>query len=158
MAKRMGRREFLATALGAGGVLGIGLGAVSVAQDATPAASPMASPMASPSASPVATPAAAAAAITIEGFDIGWRYEGQSTAPGAPIEVPVSPGMTINLPNTGVAAHNFVVDEWGALVDMPIGGTVTYTVPTDAAPGTYRFYCNVPGHEAAGMVGNLIVQ
>lgn len=25
----------------------------------------------------------------------------------------------------------------------------------DAAPGDYYFYCNIPGHEAAGMRGYL---
>ena len=32
--------------------------------------------------------------------------------------------------------------------------TVTFT-PTD--PGTYEFYCTIPGHREAGMVGSLVV-
>ena len=79
------------------------------------------------------------------------------SAPGAPVSVPVAPGTTISLPNNGVTLHNFVVDEWGLLVDMPIGQTVQATIPADAAPGQYRFYCNIPGHEAAGMVGTQMV-
>lgn len=138
------------------GAAGLGVGARSRAQDASPAAGTPATPVASPIASPMASPSAATA-ITITGFDIGWEYEGQRTAPGAPITVPVSPGTTINLPNQGVAAHNFVVDEWAILLDMPIGGTTQATVPADAAPGSYKFYCNIAGHEPAGMVGTLVV-
>ena len=28
----------------------------------------------------------------------------------------------------------------------------------NAPAGEYRFYCNVPGHETAGMVGTLTVE
>ena len=28
----------------------------------------------------------------------------------------------------------------------------------NAPPGTYEYYCNVPGHKEAGMVGTLIVE
>jgi len=95
--------------------------------------------------------------FTIEGFDIGWRYQGQETAPGAPIDVTVPPGANLSLPNVGAAMHNFSVDELGIDVDMPPGETVSALIPADAAPGTYRFYCDVPGHPEAGMVGNLII-
>lgn len=161
MVGTMGRRQVLAGALGVAGALGIGVGARrvgSVAQEGTPGVIPVASPGATPAASPLASPATSAAAtITIEGYDIGWRYNGQQTAPGAPIDVPVAPGAVISLPNVGAAAHNFVVDQPPLLVDMPVGQTVQVTLPADLAPGTYRFYCNIPGHEPAGMVGNLIV-
>ena len=39
-----------------------------------------------------------------------------------------------------------------ALSDKQV--TVTFT-PTD--PGTYEFYCTIPGHREAGMVGSLVV-
>ena len=35
------------------------------------------------------------------------------------------------------------------------GGTRTLTLTLP--PGTYTFYCSVPGHEAAGMKGTLTV-
>ncbi|HYN87783.1 MAG TPA: plastocyanin/azurin family copper-binding protein [Ardenticatenaceae bacterium] len=34
-------------------------------------------------------------------------------------------------------------------------GQVTFTVEQ---PGTYEFYCSVPGHKEAGMVGTLVVE
>ena len=101
--------------------------------------------------------AAAGAAVTVEGVDIAWIYNGQRTAPGQGVTVTVAPGTTISLPNTGATLHNFAVDELGVDVDMPVGETVEATIPADAAPGEYEFYCNVPGHKQAGMVGTLVI-
>jgi uncharacterized cupredoxin-like copper-binding protein len=36
------------------------------------------------------------------------------------------------------------------------GGTKTLTL--NLKPGSYKFYCSVPGHRAAGMEGTLTVQ
>ena len=45
------------------------------------------------------------------------------------------------------------VDEKGNQVSS--GGTSTVTATL--TPGTYEYYCSVPGHEAAGMKGTLTV-
>jgi len=45
------------------------------------------------------------------------------------------------------------VDKSGQTV-QPGGAS---TVTADLKPGTYTFYCPVPGHEAAGMKGTLTV-
>jgi uncharacterized cupredoxin-like copper-binding protein len=37
------------------------------------------------------------------------------------------------------------------------GGGVS-TVTATLSPGTYTFYCSVPGHEQAGMKGTLTVK
>jgi len=76
----------------------------------------------------------------------------------SPAEITVSPGDTIQVTNTGVLEHDFVVDELGIAVDLPNGEVVDIQVPEDAAPGEYEFYCSVPGHAPAGMVGTLIVE
>ena len=96
--------------------------------------------------------------VTIEAYDIGWQYNGEKTAPGKPLTVPVAPGQTISLPNTGASPHNFSVDKLNISVDLPAGETKQVTIPADTAPGDYEFYCNVPGHKEAGMVGTLTVQ
>ena len=41
-------------------------------------------------------------------------------------------------------------------VTIPAGTTRTTTV-TFATPGTYLYICHLPGHEAYGMVGRLVV-
>jgi len=99
---------------------------------------------------------AGGAPITLVGYDIGWRLGDQDSAQGE-IPLTVSPGAVITLPNEGAGPHNFAVDELQVDVDMPVGQTVEATIPADATPGTYEYYCNVPGHRAL-MKGPLTVQ
>jgi len=53
----------------------------------------------------------------------------------------------------GISVEGHGVDQDGAIVKS--GGTSMVTVTLK--PGTYSFYCPVPGHEAAGMKGTLVV-
>jgi plastocyanin len=53
----------------------------------------------------------------------------------------------------GIAVEGNGVDKSGQVVQH--GGTSTVTVKLK--PGTYTFYCPVPGHRQAGMVGTLTV-
>ena len=53
----------------------------------------------------------------------------------------------------GVAVEGNGVDKDGQTVQP--GGKSTVTV--NLKPGTYEFYCPVPGHKAAGMEGTLTV-
>jgi plastocyanin len=63
--------------------------------------------------------------------------------------------VTVHLSNRDLFWHSFTIDRPALNVDVPVGGArqVTLTLP----PGTYRFYCRVPGHRQAGMVGTLRV-
>ena len=54
----------------------------------------------------------------------------------------------------GVAIKGNGVNSSGKIVGN--GGTSTVTV--SLKPGTYTFYCPVPGHEQAGMKGTLTVK
>jgi plastocyanin len=74
----------------------------------------------------------------------------QLSAPAGTVE--------ITLVNEGAAQHDLVIEELGDLELIPLvdpGDTVTGSV--DLEPGTYTFYCSVPGHRAAGMEGTLTV-
>lgn len=97
------------------------------------------------------------AVATLIAFDIGWELDGERT-PASEIVLTVAPGDTIDVQNTGASLHDFVVDDLGIAVAAPAGETVTVTIPADAAPGEYQFYCSVPGHAQAGMVGTLVIE
>jgi plastocyanin len=56
--------------------------------------------------------------------------------------------------------HNLTVASSSGAV---LGATPTFqgeskTLSLTLKPGTYKFYCTVPGHRAAGMEGTLTVQ
>jgi uncharacterized cupredoxin-like copper-binding protein len=67
--------------------------------------------------------------------------------------------VTLTLDNPAPLPHAIAVEGNG--VDMD-GKTVTKggtsTVTADLKPGTYTFYCPVPGHRQAGMEGKLTVK
>jgi plastocyanin len=63
---------------------------------------------------------------------------------------------TIRLVNQDVVEHDYTIDELDIKIEAPVGGTGEATL-SGIAPGTYRVYCTIPGHEAAGMVGSLVV-
>jgi len=56
-------------------------------------------------------------------------------------------GHAVAISGNGVSASGKVVGP---------GGTSTLTAKLK--PGTYTFFCPVPGHEAAGMKGTLTVR
>jgi uncharacterized cupredoxin-like copper-binding protein len=60
---------------------------------------------------------------------------------------PQSVTHDISLKGNGVDAHGNMVSS---------GGVSTVTVK-NLKPGTYEYYCSVPGHEQAGMKGTLTV-
>lgn len=77
-------------------------------------------------------------------------------------ELSAKPGkITINFTNDAPVAHDVVIDDPNgkelARTDVITGDTATTEFTADK-PGDYKFYCSVPGHEAAGMVGTLKVQ
>jgi len=57
-------------------------------------------------------------------------------------------------------SHNLTVASASGAV---VGATATFQGGTkvlalNLKPGTYKFYCTVPGHRAAGMEGTLTAQ
>lgn len=53
--------------------------------------------------------------------------------------------------NTGATTHTFVIDGQDFKLTNDDSGDI------DLAAGDYVFYCDVPGHRAAGMEGSLTV-
>lgn len=56
------------------------------------------------------------------------------------------------------AEHDFVIDALDAHVGADVGQSATGGFNTGDQPGTYTFYCSVPGHREAGMEGELVVE
>ena len=63
--------------------------------------------------------------------------------------------ITIVFNNKDLFWHTFTIDKLDVDIRVPVKATRRVTL--DAPPGTYRYYCAIPGHEAAGMKGTLVV-
>ncbi len=61
----------------------------------------------------------------------------------------------VSLTNSDLFWHTFTVDALD--VDLWVPVRAERTVAFDAPPGTYEFYCRIPGHKAAGMRGTLTI-
>ena len=85
--------------------------------------------------------------VMVESYDIYFEPD--------ELSIPADTEVTVSLPNEGVTPHNFSIDELGISVDIAPGATEETVI--NAPAGTYEYYCNVPGHKQAGMVGTLTV-
>jgi uncharacterized cupredoxin-like copper-binding protein len=129
-----------------------GLSAVEAGPGHTPV--PGAAPPTGAAETPAAGPAATTE-VTIGAYDIYFDPK--------EVTIPANTDVTVNLPNNGATLHNFSVTDHnnpdvpnlGIDVDLAVGTTETITI--HAPPADYYFFCNVPGHEAAGMFGTLHV-
>ncbi len=71
--------------------------------------------------------------------------------------------VTIVMDNPSAVPHAVSVegngvDEEGSGGTAGVGQGETSTVTANLEPGTYTFYCPVPGHEEGGMKGTLTVE
>ncbi len=73
------------------------------------------------------------------------------------ITAKVGQPVHIVLTNKGVLVHSFVIDALGVKIANVQGGATGEATFTPTQAGTYTFYCEQPGHQAAGMTGTLTV-
>jgi plastocyanin len=67
--------------------------------------------------------------------------------------------VTLVMPNKASITHDISIKGNGIDQKGPqVGQGGTSKVTADLKPGTYEFYCSVPGHEAGGMKGTLTVK
>jgi plastocyanin len=68
--------------------------------------------------------------------------------------------VTLRMLNKSSTPHNIAIEGGG--LNLPPGTTVSgggvSTVSVTLKPGTYTFFCAVPGHREAGMVGTVTVK
>lgn len=75
----------------------------------------------------------------------------------APDELP-SGEATIELINEADVLHNVTIEELDDLVVAETGPGESETGTVTLEPGTYTYYCSIPGHREAGMEGTLTVE
>lgn len=68
--------------------------------------------------------------------------------------------VAIDFTNMAPLSHNVTVESASGAV---VGSTPTFqgaskTLNLNLKPGTYKFFCSVPGHRQAGMEGTLVVK
>jgi plastocyanin len=67
--------------------------------------------------------------------------------------------VTLVMPNKAPITHDISIKGNGVSQQGPrVGQGGTSKVTVTLKPGTYTFYCSVPGHEAGGMKGTLTVK
>jgi uncharacterized cupredoxin-like copper-binding protein/sugar lactone lactonase YvrE len=101
-------------------------------------------------AAPTATPETPATGATKVSMDAGDFY----FKPNA-VTIPADTPVIFEIKNVAQIPHNFSIDALKISVDLPPGQTKDVTIKAPA--GKYEFYCNLPGHKAAGMFGTLTV-
>lgn len=110
--------------------------------------SPEASPEASPGASPVA-----GNEVEIGAYDIYFDPK--------EVKIKADTEVTIKVPNHGVTQHTFVINDHKNEnlpfddIHLVIDPGKTEETKLKAPAGKYYFWCDIPGHEAAGMFGYL---
>lgn len=68
--------------------------------------------------------------------------------------------VAIDFTNMAPVGHNVTIESSSG---QTVGATPTFqggskTLELNLKPGTYKFYCSVPGHRQAGMEGTLVVK
>lgn len=68
--------------------------------------------------------------------------------------------VTIDFNNPAPLEHDVAIEDEGGkqIADSELIAQGETSVSTELAPGTYTFYCTVPGHREAGMEGTLTVK
>jgi uncharacterized cupredoxin-like copper-binding protein len=97
----------------------------------------------------MASPSAGGDEIEVVAVDIAFEQE--------ELSIPADTDVTITLTNDGMLQHDFVIDELDFIIG-PLAGGESGSETLNAPAGEYEYYCSVPGHKEAGMVGKLTVE
>ncbi len=145
--------SLLALALGAFALAGCG----SSSNTTSSAAS---APLSTPSTPSTATQSTAAKAPAPAGaLSLEANSEGQLKFSTTSLTAKAGK-VSIDFTNMSPLAHNMTIESSAHKI---LGATPTFqggtkTLTLDLKPGTYKFFCSVPGHRMAGMEGTLTVK
>lgn len=87
--------------------------------------------------------------ITVIAIDIDFPEKQVEAANGG--------GILVNYVNEGAIFHTWVVEGFEDVLKLETPGGAADRDVIALDPGDYTFYCDVPGHRAAGMEANLTV-
>jgi plastocyanin len=111
-------------------------------------------------ASLVATipPSDATAGVSAEALaQLPALVSGRNTFDQTELRVRVGETVALRLENTDTQTHSFDIDAFDVHISIPTNmPALALFTPTE--PGSYTFYCRIPGHTEAGMKGTLIVE
>lgn len=146
MTQEMDRRKFVAVGAFGAAVAAVGFRAVSADNhQSTPDASPEATP-----GTPGASPAASGGdAVTVTAVDIAFEP--------TELAIPADTDVEITLNNEGALQHDFNIEDTDFATELLNSGE-SETITVNLAAGEYTYFCSVPGHREAGMVGTLTVE
>ena len=114
------------------------------------------SPTASPEATPGASPVAGGNEIEIGAYDIYFEPK--------EVKIKADTEVTIKVPNHGVTLHTFIINDHKnenlpfEEISLSIDPGKTEETKLKAPAGKYYFWCDIPGHEAAGMWGYITAE
>jgi plastocyanin len=82
--------------------------------------------------------------------DIAYETTSLSSKPGK---------VTIDFTNPSALEHDVAIEQDGKeIANSELIAEGKTSVTAELAPGTYTYYCTVPGHRQAGMEGTLVVK
>ncbi|HUB36267.1 MAG TPA: plastocyanin/azurin family copper-binding protein [Solirubrobacteraceae bacterium] len=156
LGRMMGRRVGLggALAVACAGLLLAGCGSSSSGTTSSaPASTPATTPTSSSSSSSSGA-GAAKSAVSLEANkegELAYNTKSLSAKAGK---------VSIDFTNMSSLEHNVTIESSSGAI---LGATPTFqggskTLSLNLKPGTYKFFCSVPGHRMAGMEGTLTVQ
>jgi uncharacterized cupredoxin-like copper-binding protein len=136
------------------GALAAGCGSSSKSSSATTSSSPTTGASSAAAPAPAATtPAGGSSILSVAANPEGLLKFTQNSLTAK------AGSVSISFSNPSAVPHNLTV---GSSSGAVLGATPTFQGGTKILPlhlvaGTYKFYCTVPGHRAAGMEGTLTV-
>jgi plastocyanin len=150
-----GRISLLALAVGALALAGCG-SSKETSSTASTAGTTSASTGSATTASTASTPSAASPSGALS---LAANSEGQLKYNTATLTAKAGK-VSIDFTNMAPIEHNVTVESSAHTI---VGATPTFdggskTLTVTLKPGTYKFFCSVPGHRMAGMEGTLVVK
>jgi plastocyanin len=137
--------------------LTVAIGALALAGCGSSSSNSTSSSTSTPAATPTtssSTPAAASSTLSLAANPEGQlKYNTTSLTAKAG-------NVSIDFTNTSPIGHNVTIEAAGGKI---VAATPTFqggskSLTANLKPGTYKFFCSVPGHRMAGMEGTLTVK